>query len=285
MAAGQAQAGNAGFAFLKIVPGARPSGMSTVGIAVEGDLQSLALNPAGIKLQKDYELTATHVELFEDMRLENLGFAHAFKGGIMAYSLTWINEGTQEGRDANRQLTGNFGNNEYAGGVSYAHGFGAGSLGLTLKGINSHIGQESGTGVAVDVGMQYPVSGFKAGASVLNLGKAPKLGGDGSDLPLTIGAGISRQFWKKLLLTAEIRRNLPENMSSQGAGMEFQLHELIVLRGGYLYTKDNGERGTKAPKGASGGFGLKVGGLTLDYAITSMGELGYVHRATLGLAF
>ena len=124
MGAAQAQAGNAGFAFLKIVPGARPSGMSTVGIAVEGDLQSLALNPAGIKLQKNYELTATHVELFEDMRLENLGFAHAFKGGIMAYSLTWINEGTQEGRDANRQLTGNFGNNEYAGGVSYAHGMG-----------------------------------------------------------------------------------------------------------------------------------------------------------------
>ncbi|HOX22514.1 MAG TPA: hypothetical protein PLL10_03545, partial [Elusimicrobiales bacterium] len=170
----QAYAGDAGFAFLKIVPGARPSGMSTVGLAVEGDLQSLALNPAGVKLKKDYELTATHVQLFEDMRLENLGFAHGFKGGTLAYFLTWINEGTQEGRDTNRQLTSSFSNNEYAGGLSYAHPFGEGSLGVTLKAVNSHIGQESGTGGAVDAGVQYPVKGFKVGASVLNLGKAPK---------------------------------------------------------------------------------------------------------------
>ena len=139
--------------------------------------------------------------------------------------------------------------------------------------------------MALDAGMQYPVHGFMLGASVLNLGKAPKLGGEGSDLPLTVGAGISRRFWSRLLLTADFRRNLPENMSSQGAGLEFQLHELIALRGGYLYTKDNGERGKSMPKGVSGGFGMKVSGLTLDYAITSMGELGYVHRATLGLAF
>ena len=56
-------------------------------------------------------------------------------------------------------------------------------------------------------------------------------------------------------------------------------------RGSYLYTKDNGERGESMPKGASGGFRMKVSRLKLDYAITSMGELGYVHRATLGLAF
>jgi len=63
------------------------------------------------------------------------------------------------------------------------------------------------------------------------------------------------------------------------------LHKFLALRGGYMNSTDNGERGKNAPKGLSGGFGLEVTQLKLDYAISSIGELGYVHRATLGLAF
>ena len=63
------------------------------------------------------------------------------------------------------------------------------------------------------------------------------------------------------------------------------MHKFLALRGGYMNSTDNGERGKNAPKGLSGGFGLEVTQLKLDYAISSIGELGYVHRATLGLAF
>lgn len=284
-AAGTARAGEAGFAFLKIVPGARPSGMGTVATAMGGDLQTLELNPAGIAVEKDYGLTATHVELFEDMRLEHAAFGYRFKGGTLAWWVTLINEGTQQGRDINRQVTGDFGNSEYAGGAAYAFSLGEARLGVNLKALHSRIGEETGTGAAFDAGIMYPVAGFNLGASVLNAGKAPKLGGEGSDLPTSLGAGVSRRVLERILLAADLRGNIPEQKTSYGCGFEFELHKLIVLRGGYLHTNDNGERGNRVAKGLSGGFGSRVGSLTLDYAITSMGELGYVHRATLGLAF
>ncbi len=278
-----AQADDAGFAFLKIAPGARAAAMGAF-TAVKDDVQAMSYNPAGISGKDRYALSASHVELFEDMRLENVMFTHKAFGGTLGYSLIYLNEGTLEGRDAQRRPTGDFKSSEYAGQVTYAGQAGPLSYGLGVKGIHSKIENESGTGYAFDGGAILHVGSFDIAASVLNLGKGPKLISESSSLPTTLNGGVAYQFRMGLLLTADARQNVPEKRTTFALGGEMPLYGLIYLRGGYIYDKENKkDPDRKVPRGMSAGFGLRVLGQRLDYAILSLGELGYSHRITLNL--
>ena len=101
---------------------------------------------------------------------------------------------------------------------------------------------------------------------------------------VSLNGGLSGKIFGATA-TADIRQNVPEKRTSYGVGAEIPICDLVFLRGGYLHSNNNGEKGSAVAKGLAGGFGIKVSALTLDYAITSMGELGYSHRATLSLNF
>lgn len=282
----RAQADDAGYAFLKIAPGARAAAMGAF-TAVQGDAQALTYNPAGIAGSKErYAVSASHVELFEDMRLENVVFTHKALGGTMGYSLVYLNEGTMEGRDAQRRPTGDFKSSEYAGQVTYAGQTGMLSYGIGVKGIHSKIENESGTGYAFDGGVGLHAGNFDFAASVLNLGKGPKLISESSSLPTTLNAGVGYQFRMGLLVTGDVRQNVPERRTTFAVGGELPVYGLIYLRGGYIYDKENKkDPDQKVPRGMSAGFGLSIATLRVDYAISSLGELGYTHRFTLGFGF
>ncbi len=286
MALGSAQANDAGYAFLKIAPGGRASAMGAF-TAVENEPQAISFNPAGLGITAKHEVAASHVELFENMRLEHVVFAHKALGGTMGYSLLYLNEGTMEGRDINRNPTGSFTAGEYAAQVNYAGKLGEDvGYGFAIKGLHSKIENESGTGFAVDVGVNARVAGVTIAASVLNFGKGPKLVSESSKLPTTLNAGLAWQAGKGPLLLADARQNIAETRFSAAIGAEQELYELFFIRGGYIYTSDNNkDPDSKVPRGLSAGFGLKMLGQRLDYAIVSLGELGYSHRITINLAF
>lgn len=284
-AANRAYAANVGSAFLKLMPSARLQGMGAAGVALAGETQDMYSNPAGVAAVKGMEVSAGYVALFEDSRLENITFGHKALGGRMAYGFTYVTYGDLEARNGTGNLTGNFTASDMALQAGYARSFGAVSLGAAVKGVRNRIDNESGTGFGLDMGAQFKQGILRFGAALLNAGKSGKVGARSEDLPTTISGGASAAL-KKMILTVEARRNIPEKRTILCGGGEAVLLKALYLHAGYsrdITTK--GAENTDNLKGLSMGFGVKLGQYRLDYAYLSQGELGSNQRFTLTAKF
>ena len=280
-----AYAAEAGSAFLKIMPSARLQGMGNSGVALSGETQGMYSNPAGLAAVDGLEISAGHVELVENSRLENIALSHKALGGRMAYGFTYVSYGEFEGRNTTGNLTGNFTASDMALQVGYARQFGKLALGAALKGVRSKIESKSGTGFGFDAGAQLEHGGLRFGAALLNAGKSGKLGSQNGDLPTTISAGASAAL-KSLTLSAEMRRNIPEKRTILSGGLEAALLKALYLRAGYSRdTTNKGVENMDNMKGLSLGFGIRLGQYRIDYAYLSQGELGGNQRFTLTAKF
>ncbi|MFA5162766.1 MAG: PorV/PorQ family protein [Elusimicrobiales bacterium] len=278
-----AHAGTAGSAFLKIAPGAREQGMAGAATAVAGGATAMYINPAGMA-GTGAELSASHVELAQENKLENIVLAHDAFGGRLAYGLTYVHYGDLEGRDTSGNLTSNFTAYDGALQLAYAKAFGNLSLGAAVKAVRNKIEDESGTGAGLDAGAIYDFKAFKLGAAITNIGKSGKLGGMDEDLPTTAAIGASTLI-KSVLIAADCKRNIPENRTIIAAGAEAALIAAFTLRAGYQKDATNTNIPSDNMNGLNAGFGLAIGKLTVDYAYSSQGELGNNHRFTLTAKF
>ena len=166
-------------------------------------------------------------------------------------------------------------------------------LGGAVKGIYSTIGGYSSTGIAADLGVLYtiPSSRFALGATIRNLGaQLSSYGSVSEDLPLDIGLGASIvPKGLPLLLNVGVHRlnddaaDFVSRFRAFTVGGEFTLSRVILLRVGY----DNARRkdykiGSSADlAGFSAGLGILVSGYHFDYALSSLGKAGNLHRISL----
>ena len=284
-AANYAFASDTGSAFLKIMPSARLQGMGNAGVALSGETQGIYSNPAGLATVEGLEISAGHVELAENSRLENVALSHKALGGSMAYGFTYVSYGELEGRNTTGNLTGNFTSSDMALQASYAQQFGKLALGAAVKGVRNRIENESGTGFGFDAGAQLEHGNLRFGTALLNAGKSGKLGSQSGDLPTTISGGASAAL-KSLTLSAEMRRNILEKRTVLSGGLEAALLKALYLRAGYSRDITNkGVENTDNIKGLSLGFGIRLGQYRIDYAYLSQGELGGNQRFTLTAKF
>jgi tetratricopeptide (TPR) repeat protein len=79
-------------------------------------------------------------------------------------------------------------------------------------------------------------------------------------------------------LGADVR---PQGVNRFNGGAEYAYREKIFLRGGWALDRENNELGRL--KGLCAGAGAAFSGWTLDYALTSSGDLGWEHRISLGM--
>ncbi|MDD2772248.1 MAG: PorV/PorQ family protein [Elusimicrobiales bacterium] len=278
-------AATTGSAFLKIAPGAREQGMANAVTAAGGSLQSLYANPAGMATVEDTEAAVSHVELAQENKLENITFGHAAFGGRLAYGLTYVHYDDLDGRDLTGAQTGNFTAYDAALQLAYARSFGKLAVGGALKAVRNKIETECGDGSGFDAGAIYSFDKFKLGAAIVNAGKSGKVGSLDENLPATAAIGAATTI-KTVTVSADYKRNLPENRTTLAAGAEAKLIPLFTIRAGY--SRDITNKDTVPSDnmlGLSAGFGLALGKLNLDYAYTSQGELGNNHRFTLGAKF
>jgi hypothetical protein len=286
-AADYTYAADVGSAFLKIMPSARLQGMGTAGVALSGETQVMYSNPAGLADAdiEGLEVSAGHVELVENSRLENVALSHKALGGRMAYGFTYINYGELESRDAAGNLGGSFNASDMALQAGYARQFGKLALGAAMKGVRNKIENESGTGFGFDAGAQLEYGILRFGAALLNAGKSGRVGTQNEDLPMIISGGASAAL-ESIIFSAEARRNIPEKRTVLSGGLEAALLKALYLRGGYsrdITTKS--AENTDNIKGVCAGFGVKMGQYRIDYAYLSQGELGSNQRFTLTAKF
>jgi hypothetical protein len=168
---------------------------------------------------------------------------------------------------------------------------------VSAKFIYSSIAGYNSTGIAGDLGILYtvPESRFTFGASIRNIGaQLTSYISTKEDLPLDVIVGASVvPRGLPLLLNLNFHKlnedvdTFADRFKSFSVGGEFTLSKVMLFRFGY----NNEQRkelkiGTSAGlAGFSGGLGLTVKNYKVDYALSSLGKIGSLHRISIGTMF
>jgi hypothetical protein len=171
--------------------------------------------------------------------------------------------------------------------ASYGRSFGqALSLGATVKVIYQQLDDRTAMGGAADIGLLYRLGQEKwtFGAALQNLGYESAFILEASSLPMNLKLGISNKYLgDKLTFAADFNYGIMDSVWSVGGGIDWQLHPMFTLRGGYKYNSAMSTLGLLA--GLTAGAGFNLSPFSIDYAFVPYGDLGYTHRISLMAKF
>ncbi|MBI4778359.1 PorV/PorQ family protein [Candidatus Desantisbacteria bacterium] len=273
------KAGTKGGQFLKIVVGAKPAALGGAFAAVDGDVNSICWNPAGLGSIKQQQVTFMHNEWLGGVRYEFAGYAKPLsEGRVIAGGITYLGSGNIEGwKDQNTRS--DFSAGDMAVTMGYSRKMNEKMLlGANAKLIHQRIDNSAATGIAVDMGILCSgmVKGLMIGASMRNLGSKMKFENKADSLPLEINGGMSFKL-PKLLCVMDI--TIPTDNSLRiNTGVEYQLTPRLNLRAGYGSNND-------LDHGLSAGIGINIENLRFDYAYVPYGDVDNTHRVSVGKRF
>ena len=264
---------------------ARLSAMGGAYAGVADDVNSVAVNPAGLGSVTKGQALFTHNVLREGASRDQLLGALPVGGlGGLGVGLDYVSFG-QVDRYAvspGGALVPMGAYNPYGATLSLAWGHplaGGVSAGVGAKLILQSLNLDLASAEAVDLGLLWrtPWSGLSAGASVENLGSKLL----GSDLPLHARAGLAYSVSSALRLAFDGVLSPRDSSLPVGlAGAEYQAGEHVCLRGGYQIG------GADDPSGFTVGAGLSgLGPLAIDYAYNAVGALGATQQVSLRVDF
>ncbi len=276
-------AGTRAMTFLKIGVGAEAMSMGESQVAATDDLYASYWNPAGLASLQQPQLALMHNEWFAGINHEFVGFALPLKDvGTFGVSSSFLSFGELQGRDREGNETTIFRPYDLALVLSYARGFGSSlAFGMNAKFLREQIADESGTGVAFDLGGLYNFSDIplSLGFNAQHVGPRVKFIEEAFGLPFTFRLGAAYRLWNDaLLLTTDIIRP-SDNDIAIGVGAGYTIGNVLQLRTGYKYKIGGNDLG--AISGLTGGFGLTFLRFQIDYALIPFGVLGLTHRVSL----
>ena len=280
-------AGTRAMTFLKIGAGAAAISMGESQVAATDDLYASYWNPAGLTKLQNPQLALMHNEWFAGINHEFIGFALPInRVGTLGASTSFLSFGELQGRDRDGNETTLFRPYDLALILSYARTIGTDlAVGLNAKLLREQIADESGTGIAFDIGALYdfPDIPLSLGFNAQHLGPRVTFVEEAFGLPVTFRlGGAYTLFQDALLLTLDLIRPSDNDLAiATGAG--YTIGSTLQLRTGYKYTLGGNDLG--AISGLTGGFGLTLGQFQIDYALVPFGVLGLTHRFSLVASF
>jgi hypothetical protein len=289
-----AKAGTSAFSFLKIGVGARPLGLGGAFVSVAEDANALYWNPAGISQLKDQQLTLSYVNYLLDIHSGFVGYVLPRDDRLcLGAALNYFSYGEFQRttvEDPTGNQLGTFGALDlslaFSGAYVVSEGF---FLGGTAKVIYGKLEDYSSDAYALDLGGLYvlPDDRTRLGFSLQNLGfQRSGYSSDNKDgLAPILRVGASRQLeGLPLLLTVDGYKPTDHHFNVNMGG-EIHAGESLSLRLGWSSLGLDQQVGPDKDNlaGFSGGLGVQWQTYRLDYAYSSMAELGEVHRATLTL--
>jgi hypothetical protein len=280
--------------FLKIGIGPRAIAMGEAQTGVADDVYATYWNPAGLTQLNVPEAGFVHTQYFQDITEQYVAYAHPVeKIGTFAGSLTYLNVGKFDGYDATGQPTASVGANDMAVSFAYARALwqdrragSAFSMGGNVKYLRETLDTVSASAYATDLGAFFEPGrrwgsfweGWRAGATIRNLGTAIRFDQDSFVLPRSLNAGLSwTGLWlgESLTLAADMQQP-NDGKRTLSTGLELWTLRTVVLRAGYTNRGDLGN-------GLRVGAGLRFKAIQVDYAFAAAGELGNSHR--IGITF
>ena len=276
-------AGTRAMTFLKIGVGAKAMGMGESQVAATDDLYASYWNPAGLARLQKPQLALMHNEWFAGINHEFVGVALPLGNvGTLGASASFLSFGELQGRDREGNETTIFRPYDLALIFSYARRFGSSlAFGANAKFLREQIADETGTGIAFDLGGLYTFTDMplSLGFNAQHVGPRVKFIEEAFGLPVTFRVGAAYRLWDDaLVLTSDIIRP-SDNDIAIGVGAGYTIGNILQLRTGYNYKIGGNDLG--AVSGLTGGFGLTLRQFQIDYALVPFGVLGLTHRFSL----
>jgi hypothetical protein len=268
-------------------------------ITSQDDPNAIFYNPAGLTTLTSKRLS---VGFFKHLLDINAGYAsfgmEVENFGHVGAGIVYVNYGNFKRTGEEGQYLGDFGAGEFALTAGYAGYLQPRlSYGVNAKLIYSSIAEVSSSAAALDFGMEYVAipDRFIVAASILNFGtQIDPYGTTREKLPLDFKIGFSVMpehlpaivmvDWHKLNQKMD---NLFDRFKQFSVGVEFTASPNVQLRLGYN-NEDRRELKIEDSAGLAG-FSIGAGFLSdkylIDYAFSSLGRIGSLHRISVGFKF
>jgi hypothetical protein len=284
-------AGTTGFELFRTDGYARNSALGGSQIAVGGDLQSLFTNPAGLGDMTRAHASAGFFKHVLDINAGSLAYARPLAPiGVVGLGVTFLDYGKFDRASEFGEKQGEFGASDVLVTASAAHQIRPNiSGGVSLKYLNSTIDSYSASAIAADLGILYHTGyqNWDVGAGIYNVGFATSAYlKEKDDLPTAYRLGFSVPL-EHLPVRVSLAGEYADKEGIRGAGgLEFTFSQYLQGRVGYNSVGIDQRLGlsSDALAGFSGGVGVHVKSIHVDYALTSQGEVGYLHRFTISAA-
>jgi hypothetical protein len=276
---------SAGADFLTMQAPARPAGMGGAFVGFTDDASAFQWDPASLGALDQPRLGATHFSGLIDTSNDAVAFAQPMKvwGAATGLGLGMQYDSTSnfDQVDASGNVGGSVQNYDLllqlAGGLALTRTL---RLGVGGKFFTSRLADARARGAAVDIGAQVDLHPrVTLGACLQNLGTQEAYDQVADPLPalLRLGGRVLVVDSPEVRILGAFELDQPWGNSAPsvlGVGGEYWYRSIMVLRAGWRLGEEQGP--------LSLGLGLVWHGMTLDYAYRSMGDLGLVHRFSLG---
>lgn len=280
------------YEFLRIDPSARASALGGSFVSVTDDADVVFYNPAGIGYLTGNPISFSFVKHLLDINLASLSFSTEVEDiGRFGTAIKYINYGTFEQADEFGNRNGEFGAGELATIIGYSNNLDENFYyGANAKIIYSKIADRSSSAIGMDLGLNYsfPEEMLSIGFAILNVGsQISSYYSTKEKLPIDVVLGVSKKLERiPVLLSLDFHRlNDNQNSFSQrfknfNFGAELTLSKVLKLRLGYDSQKRRDLKiGTTAGiAGFNLGIGATVSSYQFDYAYSSYGMIGALHR-------
>jgi hypothetical protein len=270
---------------LKIGLGARAIGMGEAYVAQADDVSSLYWNPGGLALMQERQASFMYSQLIQDMKYQNANLGIPLENGAIGANVSYLGYGNIQGYDDNGNKAGDQSAYSAVGTLGASWLGNQWAAGLNVKGIQEKLADVKANGIAFDMGgtviYPKPVLGgtIRLGAVVQNLGNGIQFLEQRDPLPLQTRFGIAAVQMMNRKLNVSLDYGMPrDDEAIISGGAEYWLIPQLALRGGYVKNHTEG-------LGARAGIGLRIKGVSFDYAYSGQGELGMNHRYEISFRF
>jgi len=284
------------FPFLRGTMSARAAALAGATVAMPGDLSMIVINPAGLATVESPSVVGTFIKHVLDI---NSGFAaygdQIDEVGSWAVTASYTSYGSFERTTADGSMIGSFGANDLAlAGTFSKHLDTLITYGVTVKVLHSTLDEMASTAMALDAGVlfQIPASRTNVGISLMNAGvQLSTYDGVRDRLPIDLRIGVNHRLkGLPLLVNASINHLTDEvdtffdRFLNFSVGGELYIGKAVRARVGYDNATRNLSEVNVATQltGLSGGVGLELDALGIDYAFSSLGASAFLHRLSLG---
>ncbi len=304
-------AGRNSFGFLLLTPGARSAALGESYAALAEGSESVSANPSGLGFEERAQVTFHHLNYVEGILFHSLAYLRPMGKGAWCVQAGYLGVGGIQrtvadptAADGFRE-TGEFSTYDMLASFSFGRTMTRNfAVGGTLRLARESLGDTSANGFAADGGFIYGRKSdpLRVGLALQHLGPKVKFSGESFDLPRLARLGVAlrnsegialRWAPRNVLLTGDVVRYFSDGELVAGGGVEWPFFDdRIKLRSGYHYFLRKPKLASKLnlPNGFSFGLGFtsfrgEFESWSMDYALVSGGDLGFVHRVSISLWF
>jgi hypothetical protein len=186
-------AGTTAASFLTLGTGAAALGRGGATLGLGGDVTIASWNAASLGWIKDTEFALSHGTILEEHTQDYLVAGGRFGAHPLRWAVSGLyeSEGTFDSRDASNNSTGSFDVSRLAAGATLAWPIhDVVSLGLGGKWVNESLGDNRGSGMTFDLGLQARWQSFGFGLAAQNVFGQMQYGSQQYDFPTVYGVGV-----------------------------------------------------------------------------------------------